>query len=133
MDRQAVALFGGIVAVGLGPAIWLGGTLFRTDPGPPPVPTVTWQQVTASPGADDFPESSPDPLPTVPTDFFGGDVQPGPARLTPSPTVSPGGVPATPSPTGPAGSTPDPSTPPDSPAPPSGTPSPVLPSDLFGG
>lgn len=129
MDRQAMALFGGIVAVGLGPAIWLGGTLVRTDPAPP-VPTVTWQQVTASPGADNSTGPSPDPLPTLPADFSGIDVDPDPAGLTPTPSGSPGGVAPTPSPTG---STPDPTPPPDSPAPPSGTPSPVPPTDVFGG
>jgi hypothetical protein len=125
MDRQAVALFGGIVAVGLGPAVWLGGTLLRPDPAPPPVPTVIWQPLTASPTTDGSADPSPDALPTVPADFAHGGADADPAGLTPTPTASPGGPSPIPTPTGPAGSTPDPGAPPDSPPPPTGTPSPA--------
>ena len=78
MDRRAAALFGGIVAVGLGPAVWLGGTLLRSEPAPAPGPTSGSRPATSAPG-----DGSPDPLggtvPTMPADFSGG----GPTAVPP--------------------------------------------------
>ncbi|GAB2941358.1 hypothetical protein GCM10027280_32330 [Micromonospora polyrhachis] len=73
MDRQAAALFGGIVAVGLGPAVWLGGTLFRVDPAPRnPVPVMTELPTVAPTESRTTPGATPDPLPTEPTGPYRG-------------------------------------------------------------
>jgi hypothetical protein len=88
MDRQVAALFGGIVAVGLGPAVWLGGTLFRPDPIPiGPVPGVT-ERVSELPVAVTSPESTPDPLPTLSAGADG--IGPG-LVATPGSMATPGG------------------------------------------
>ncbi|MGW0434155.1 hypothetical protein ACWDV4_16645 [Micromonospora sp. NPDC003197] len=107
MDRRAAALFGGIVAVGLGPAVWLGGTLFRVDPAPrKPVPVMT-ELPTVAP-TETTSGSSVDPLPTEPT----GPYRDGPDWYLPGePTIGPGPVDPLPEPS-------------ESAAPPSGSPSP---------
>ncbi|SDZ40035.1 hypothetical protein SAMN05444365_11340 [Micromonospora pattaloongensis] len=65
MNKQAGALFAAIVAVGLGPAVWLGGTLLRGDPVPAaPVPVST-PEITESPSpSPSEPEPEPEPEPT---------------------------------------------------------------------
>ena len=44
MERGPVALFGAIVAVGLGPALWLGAQFGRFDAPPPRAPVTVGQQ-----------------------------------------------------------------------------------------
>ena len=113
MDRQVAALFGGIVAVGLGPAVWLGGTLFRVEPDyGRPVPMVT-QLPTESPTTRQ--EQTSDPLPTVPA----GPVRGGPGLYpTETPLLDDPGHSSTPAPTGPVSPTPEPTSPaPESPSP----------------
>jgi hypothetical protein len=68
MDRRVAALFGGIVAVGLGPAVWLGGTLLRPAPVPAaPTPGGT-AEVSSSPTDSVSPgQSTPDPSATLST------------------------------------------------------------------
>ncbi|MEV4756389.1 hypothetical protein AB0J86_14915 [Micromonospora sp. NPDC049559] len=117
MDRQAAALFGGIVAVGLGPAVWLGGTLARSDRPPTPVPHVTWQ-VPASPSADGAGRQLPEPPPALVGGVSGEGAGPVPtgtgAERThrPSPSVSPSGMPTTGPTTAPPSPTARPSFPP---------------------
>ncbi|MDG4832577.1 hypothetical protein O7627_25175 [Solwaraspora sp. WMMD1047] len=63
VDRRIAALFFGIVAIGLGPAVWLGGTMLRTEPAPrQPAPSVI---------------SSVSPVPT-------GQAAPTPGELAPT-------------------------------------------------
>ena len=68
MDRRVAALFGGIVAVGLGPAVWLGGTLLRPEPVPAaPTPTGS-AEVSPSPTDSASPGlPTPDQSATQPT------------------------------------------------------------------
>src|SRR4051794_20370842 len=49
MERGPMALFGAIVAVGLGPALWLGAQFGRLD-APPPVPPASVSE--QHPGSD---------------------------------------------------------------------------------
>jgi hypothetical protein len=66
MDRRVAVFFCGIVAVGLGPAIWLGSTLFRAPAvSTPPVVSVTSE-------ATGTPTGSPDPT----TSYTGGPLDP---------------------------------------------------------
>jgi len=128
MDRGPAALFGAIVAVGLGPAMWLGVRLGAVDTAPvrPPVVgehTAGPEQLVGGSGAGDSPlddstvkatpratvlrlTTSPSPRAHTRT------ASPAPSHTTPSPTVSVSptdtGVPTI-SPTGPTGG---PSTPP---------------------
>jgi hypothetical protein len=105
MDRQIAALFGGIVAVGLGPAVWLGGTLFRSEPAPlPPLPAMTGQRT-----AEVSPHWTSDPPASEPAGSSGGGAEPdlpaGPkpaptpyvtrTRATPGASVAPPGPPTT--------------------------------------
>jgi len=60
MKRQAAAVFAAIVAVGIGPAIWLGSNLFRDDPASvTPVPAST--QATIEPTSDVTDPTEPEP------------------------------------------------------------------------
>ena len=62
VDRRIAALFFGIVAIGLGPAVWFGGTVLRTEPAPrAPIPVVT---ESASPAPAQT-LSTPDPSPSA--------------------------------------------------------------------
>ncbi|MFI6762523.1 hypothetical protein ACIBF5_25655 [Micromonospora sp. NPDC050417] len=128
MDRRVAALFGAIIAVGLGPAVWLGGTLLRTEPAPPgPTPSGSAEPTpTPTPTAD---PPTPDPsvtgslLPPEPNRFPGRN-DPGVRPLTPTPTGSRPASAGSPSPsTSPPA---PPATPPPSPttAPPPLSPSP---------
>src|SRR6185312_13412968 len=61
MDRGPAALFGAIVAVGLGPAMWLGVRLGAVDVAPPRAPAVVGEhtagpeQLVGGSGAGDSP------------------------------------------------------------------------------
>jgi hypothetical protein len=63
MERGPVALFGAIVAVGLGPALWLGAQFGHLDATPTRTPTVVSEQNVKAPGgggaAADEPETEP--------------------------------------------------------------------------
>lgn len=101
MDRQVAAVFGGIVVVGLGPAIWVGTLLFR--PGPlPPAPQVAVTTVVSAGTTMDL-DASPSASPTaslssiLPGDGLGdvGVV----VGLTGQPSLPPGtGLPTAPTP-----------------------------------
>jgi hypothetical protein len=129
MDRGPAALFGAIVAVGLGPAMWLGVRLGAVDIAPvrPPVVgehTAGPEQLVGGSGAGDSPlgeatvkarphttvlrlSTAPSPKEHTRT------ASPTPSHTTTSPTVSasPSGQPTTP----PTESTGGPSTPPTQP------------------
>jgi hypothetical protein len=66
MDRRVAALFGGIVAVGLGPAVWLGGTLLRPAPVPAAPTPGGIAEVSSSPTVSPG-QPAPDPSATLST------------------------------------------------------------------
>jgi len=129
MDRGPAALFGAIVAVGLGPAMWLGVRLGAVDFAPvrPPVVgehTAGPEQLVGGSGAGDSPVDADETIKATPRATVlrlttspsprahTRKASPTPAQITTSPIVS-----ASPSGTGgpttpPTGSTGGPSTPP---------------------
>ena len=139
MDRGPAALFGAIVAVGLGPAMWLGVRLGAVDFAPvrPPVVgehTAGPEQLVGGSGAGDSsvdadetikatPRATVLRLTTAPSPrAHHGTTSPTPTRSAASPTVS-----ASPSGTGgpttpPTESTGGPTTPPTDPTTPTGVP-----------
>jgi hypothetical protein len=123
MDRRVAALFGGIVAVGLGPAVWLGGTLFRSDP--PPAPPADVSRVTGSPTADSPFGPAYEPLPTV-AGSDDDELHPQPPSL-PLGDGSPAEPSTTPSPVEPQVPSPDPSGSPQASPSTTGPPTPELP------
>ena len=89
MERGPVALFGAIVAVGLGPALWLGAQFGRFDAPPPRAPVTVGQQhsdaaqLVGGSGAGDSEtgDDNDDPIRTTPRAHV--------IPLTTSPSASP--------------------------------------------
>lgn len=123
MERGPMALFGAIVAIGLGPAMWLGAQFGETTLTPYRQPTMTVQQNTSpepkgGSGAGDAPADQTQVIRTEPRSGT-QNVRTGPKiripALSPSPSPSASDEPSP----GPTGSTPpadddsdEPSTPP---------------------
>ncbi|MEV6598316.1 hypothetical protein AB0M36_15765 [Actinoplanes sp. NPDC051346] len=97
MERGPTALFGAIVAVGLGPALWLGAQFGDATVTPQRPPTVIVQQNDVSApdggaGAGDSPEDGPKVVRSEPKVHNGplrGRPKPVPAATSSSPTPSP--------------------------------------------
>ncbi|MEU7906709.1 hypothetical protein [Actinoplanes sp. NPDC049118] len=131
MDRGPMALFGAIVAVGLGPAMWLGAQFGQVTQTPDRPPAVTTVQQNSTPrggtGAGDAPTDTEviDNEPGAGNQSTGSTrtARPEATKATPSPSESDGSptppVESSPTPsntTGAGGGTPtEPTTPPDDP------------------
>jgi hypothetical protein len=121
MDRGPMALFGAIVAVGLGPALWLGAQFGRFDVAPPgpPVPVdrthdATTQLMGGTAGGEDETGDDNTPVGVTPRTHLR------PAKATPSATPSSSPTDTTPSASPSVSDSPSPSTgPSDSSDPPS--------------
>lgn len=99
MERGPMALFGAIIAIGLGPAMWLGAQFGSAASSPGTSPTVIVQQDAAKGGVGGAapndpgtvktdPKSNDEPLTAVPPKAHEVKTSPSPST-SPTPTASP--------------------------------------------
>jgi hypothetical protein len=103
MERGPMALFGAIVAIGLGPAMWLGAQFGQVTLTPERPPAVVVNEEVKAPkggaGAGDAPDDQPQVIRTEPkadNQPLGSTRNARPARVKPSPSPSESDEPSTP-------------------------------------
>jgi hypothetical protein len=103
MERGPMALFGAIVAIGLGPAMWLGAQFGQVTLTPERPPAVVVNEEVKAPkggaGAGDSPDDQPQVIRTEPkadNQPLGSTRNARPARVKPSPSPSESDEPSTP-------------------------------------